>query len=232
MYPFSNLSKWAFLSSLVSGIKANYLGSFSSTFKETRPKSHFTESSHTSPPHSILERLQLNLLLRNLRNLLFLFHCHFLMFPEVVNQYNRDNQKKVAADHWVLTQDFKLMELPSHLPCPLKQEHQGAKPEGSSVSLLIEIRTISKWASYLLALRLWLTTNDGEFFLRRRLWTLPMDQKHEEKKQKIPPLRWYHWYCPQFILGKKSHRSPSHKLTEWRNTSLVYHNSYDLVITQ
>lgn len=185
MYPFSNLSKWAFLSNLVSGIKANYLGSFSSTFKETRPKSHFTESSHTSTPHSILERLQLNLLLRNLRNLLFLFHWHFLMFPEVVNQYNMDNQKKVAADHWVLTQDFKLMELPSHLPCPLKQEHQGAKPEGSSVSLLIEIRTISKWASYLLALRLWLTTNDGEFFLRRRLWTLPMDQNMKRRSRKF-----------------------------------------------
>lgn len=222
MYPFSNLPKWTFLSSLVSGIKANYLGSFSSTFKETRSKCHFTESSHTPLPHSILERLQLNLLLRNLRNLLLLFHWHFLTFPEVVSQSNMDNQKKVAADHWVLTQNFKFMELPSHLPCPLKQEHQGAKPEGSSVSPLKEIMTISKWASYLLTLRLWLTTNDGEFFLRRRLWTLAMDQKHEEKQQKIPPLRWYHWHCPQFLSwGKKSHRSPSHKLTEWRNVSLV-----------
>lgn len=32
--------------------------------------------------------------------------------------------------------------------------------------------------------------------------------------------------------GKKSHRSPSHQVTEWRNTSLVWRNSYQLVITQ
>lgn len=63
------------------------------------------------------------------------------MFPEVVNQPNTENQKKVAADHWVLTQDFKFMELPLHWP--LKQEHQGAKSEGSSASLPKEIRTIS-----------------------------------------------------------------------------------------
>lgn len=47
------------------------------------------------------------------------------MFPEVVNQSNTDNQKKVALDHWVSTQDCKFTELALH--CPLKQEHEGAK---------------------------------------------------------------------------------------------------------
>lgn len=91
------------------------------------------------------------------------------MFPEVVNQSNRDNQKKVAVDHQVLTQDFKFMELPLHCSCPLKQEHHRAKPEGSNAAPLKEIRTFSKWVSYSLTLRLRLTTNDGEFLLRRRL---------------------------------------------------------------
>lgn len=54
------------------------------------------------------------------------------MLPEAVNQFNTDNQKKVAVDYWVLTQDFKFMELPLHCPYPLKQEYQRAKPEGSS----------------------------------------------------------------------------------------------------
>lgn len=91
------------------------------------------------------------------------------MFPEVANQSNMDNLKKVALDHWVLTQAFTFMELALH--CPLKKEHQGAKPEGSSASPLKETRAISKWVSYLLTLKLWLTTNDGEFLPRGRLWT-------------------------------------------------------------
>lgn len=102
--------------------------SFSSHFKETRPNSHFTES--FSPVPQLSETIDKFIIEKF--NLTFLFHWHFLMLPEAVNQFNTDNQKKVAVDYWVLTQDFKFMELPLHCPYPLKQEYQRANPEGSS----------------------------------------------------------------------------------------------------
>lgn len=143
------------------------MGSFSPRFKETRPKSQFTES--FSPLPAPLETIA-KFVIEKFEKSHISISLTFLNVSR--SGQSTQHRKKVAVDQRVLTQDFKFMELHLHCPCPLKQEHQGAKPEGSSSSPLKEIRTTSKWASYLLALRLWSTTNDGEFLLRRKLWTL------------------------------------------------------------